>query len=67
MNNQHPASACLGKQLFDADTARLIARKKQSKQPGLHAYKCPVCRAWHIGGGEKSGGRKLSRGWSRRT
>lgn len=67
MNNQHPASTCLGKQQHDAATARMLAARKQSKNPGLNAYRCDECGYWHVGGGKKVRGRKLSRGWSGRT
>lgn len=37
---------CEGKQIYDS---ALVAKKAAKRQPGRMAYKCHVCREWHVG------------------
>lgn len=37
--------ACERKQRMGSDLARFVASKKN----GVNRYRCPFCRAWHVG------------------
>lgn len=50
--NQQASVQCLGKQSFaSAVLAQKVAGRKtrRSSRQGMNAYRCPHCRAWHIG------------------
>lgn len=43
-----PRDDCRGKKRHRNRDGALIHMRKL-KEPGMHAYKCPQCRKWHIG------------------
>lgn len=49
---RHASAACAGKQRFDDPTR---ARRAAKRKPGRHAYKCEVCRGWHVGVSRRAG------------
>lgn len=42
-------SACQGKDALDAARARKVARRMRARGRIVAAYRCPVCREWHVG------------------
>ena len=56
------AMACITKDRLTRRQASQIARRMRSTRgKPLQAYKCPVCRSWHVGNrphGQKRKGRK---------
>lgn len=44
------AAHCAGKQPMARNEASALARQQQGKGVRVEAYKCEVCRKWHVGG-----------------
>lgn len=44
------AAMCAGKHKFASmGAARLVARQQGRREQNVNAYRCPVCRCFHIG------------------
>lgn len=43
------AAICDGKERLTADVAKSIQARATNREKRRTAYRCPVCRAWHIG------------------
>lgn len=43
------AAICEGKAALTAEQARAVLRRPGSREKRRIAYRCPVCRAWHVG------------------
>ena len=41
--------ACQRKRKYTENGARSVARELNAKGHYLHAYKCPICKGWHVG------------------
>jgi len=54
----HPntrAAQCQGKDKFIGYAAATRVAKRQ-KHKGVAAYKCPICKSWHVGTSPKKAG-----------
>lgn len=43
------AGACTGKKAFPSAHAVFKVLRKKTNIDGRRAYRCPICRQWHIG------------------
>lgn len=45
----HRRRSCESKVRHETQTGAVTAMRKMGSPRGLHSYKCPFCKGWHVG------------------